>query len=192
MNLGECLGFYFASFLSQQNYQTMKKIITVVAIALSISTANAQNIVASNVSFEIGNMGFKTVEGTFSDIQGEIAFDESNLSQASFDVCIPVKTVNTENEKRDQHLLEEDFFHEAKYPTICFTAKGVNKTKKGYVVEGTLKMRGVSKSVSIPFTFANNTFNGSLELERLDYQLGPNGGFMIGKTVVLQISCQVA
>lgn len=169
----------------------MKKIITLVAIALSISTTFAQNIVASSVNFEISNMGFKTVEGTFSDIQGKISFDENNLSQASFDVCIPVSTVNTENEKRDKHLLEEDFFYEAKYPEICFTAKEISQTKDGYIAKGTLQMRGVSKNVSIPFTFVDNTFSGSLELERLDYNIGPNGGYMVGKTVTLQISCQV-
>ena len=54
-----------------------------------------------------------------------------------------------------------------------------------------MTMRGISKEVTIPFTFANNTFTGTLSLERKDYDVGPNGGFMVGKTVDLTITCVV-
>lgn len=168
----------------------MKQIITLLAITFSLFTANAQNIIDSKVKFEIGNMGFKTVEGSFSDIQGDIQFNSNNVNESSFNVCIPVNTVNTENEKRDEHLLADDFFHQEKYPNICFVSTKISKTKEGFVAEGTLSIKGIEQTVSIPFTYSDKTFKGSLELERLDYGLGPNGGFMIGKTVKLQISCQ--
>jgi polyisoprenoid-binding protein YceI len=171
--------------------KTMKQIITLLAITFSLFTANAQNIIDSKVKFEIGNMGFKTVEGSFSNIQGDIQFNSNNVNESSFNVCIPVNTVNTENEKRDEHLLADDFFHQEKYPNICFVSTKISKTKEGFVAEGTLSIKGIEQTVSIPFTYSDKTYNGSLELERLDYGLGPNGGFMIAKTVTLSIYCQV-
>lgn len=171
----------------------IKKILFLAIVLLSSNLIQAQTIDASKskVEFELSNMGFKTVEGTFSGIEGKIAFNTSDLNKASFQVCIQVKTVDTDSKTRDGHLLKEDFFHEEKHPNICFQSTSISKTENGYLAKGSLTMKGVTKEIEIPFTFSSNTFNGTLTLERLDYGVGPKGGFMVGKTVNLKITCVI-
>lgn len=147
------------------------------------------NASSSKVNFEISNMGFKTVEGSFSGMSGTVNFQPSNLNNSTLEVCIDAKTVDTDNETRDEHLSKEDFFYVEKYPSICFKSTSISKSETGYLAKGTLTMRGVSKEVSIPFTYSNNTFNGSLEIDRTNYKVGSDGGFMVGKTVQLTIIC---
>ncbi|MEM1321569.1 MAG: YceI family protein [Bacteroidota bacterium] len=169
----------------------MKPLLTLLLL-LSILCPNfAQSIdsEASKITFEISNMGLNTVEGTFGGMNGTVQFDSQNLANSRFDVCISAESVNTGIDKRDKHLREEDYFAVAQYPNICFRSSTISQTAEGFVAEGTLTMRGVSKEVRIPFTFANKTFNGTLTVKRKDYNIGPGGGFMVGKTVEMEIIC---
>ena len=66
-----------------------------------------------------------------------------------------------------------------KYPTIKFTSSSITKTATGYAAVGTLDMHGVQKPVTIPFTFDNNEFKASFEVNRMDYNVNtaePNHG----------------
>ncbi len=142
---------------------------------------------SSLVTFEISNFGFRTVEGAIGNIDGTIDFDAGNTDLCRFDVCIDVSTIDTDNEERDAHLLREDFFDVANYPNICFYSEDVVKTAAGYAVTGNLTMKGVEKIVTIHFTYSDLTFSGTLSVDRLDYGIGPNGGFMVGSEADISI-----
>jgi len=43
------------------------------------------------------------VEGTFSDLNGSIAFDASNLATSSFDVAVATSTIETGNNTQNKH-----------------------------------------------------------------------------------------
>lgn len=146
---------------------------------------------ASQVSFEISNMRFNTVEGAFSGMEGQIKFDPTDLASSEMNVCIDASSVDTDNKKRDEHLRKEDFFDVAKFPTICFVSNQITKGSSGFIASGSLTMHGITKTVKIPFTFSNNTFEGELSLNRTDYKVGGNGGFLVGKTVEMKIICVV-
>ncbi len=172
----------------------MKRISFILSILFSVFALNAQTIDArtSIVNFEISNMGLKTVEGTFSGMQGSIQFDADNLSASSFKVCINPATVDTENEKRDAHLKNEDFFDVEKYPEICFESTSIVKTNKGYMAIGKLTMHGVTRDVQIPFTYNNKTFTGKLTVNRFDYKIGEGTNtFMVGEDAKLEIICKL-
>jgi len=141
----------------------------------------------SSVSFNISNFSFRTVEGKISKLSGVANFDTANLDLCSFDVCLDMSTINTENAKRDEHLKAEDFFDIKNHPKACFESQEVIKNSTGYLVTGALTMKGVKQIISIPFSYANKTFTGSFELNRLDYKIGPSGGFSVGKTVSIEI-----
>jgi len=142
---------------------------------------------ASSVKFTVTNLGIG-VKGEFRAITGTVSFDPADLSQAVFDVQIPTRSVNTDNRMRDNHLREEDFFHVEKYPTITFKSEKVEKAEGGYSVTGTLTMRGVSKTVSIPFSVENNRFSGTFSLDRTDYGVGGDGFLnTVGEEVTIKI-----
>lgn len=147
------------------------------------------NTAQSKVNFEISNLGFNTVEGTISGMSGVVQFNPKDLESASFEVCVDAATINTGNDTRDEHLRADDFFDTAAHPNICFTSSNITKTKGAYIARGQLTLKGVSKNVDLLFNYKNQQFIGTLKVNRLDYNIGPSGGFMVGKTAELEIIC---
>ncbi len=168
----------------------IKKGIIGVFLALGlVYHTNAQNIDTeqSKVSFAIGNLGFNTVEGTFTGMKGLVSLN-ADASQSVINVCIDAATVNTDNKKRDKHLRTEDFFDVEKYPTICFVSTGLTKTPNGFDAVGMLTMHGVTKEVTIPLTVNDNTISGTLMVNRKDYNVGEGTGkFTAGYDVEIDI-----
>jgi polyisoprenoid-binding protein YceI len=62
-----------------------------------------------------------------------------------------VAGIDTDNENRDNHLKNPDFFDVEKYPEITFTGTKIEKTTDGLIMHGDLTMHGVTKPVSFPF-----------------------------------------
>jgi len=141
----------------------------------------------SKVKFEVSNMAFNTVEGTFGAMKGTVSFLPNQLGNAHINACIETATINTENAKRDEHLLTPDFFDANRYPEICFTSESIQKGSSGYIAIGNLSMHGVTRKVEIPFTYQNNTITGQLTIQRSDYQVGSDGSFMVGQEVNIEI-----
>ena len=143
----------------------------------------------SLIDFKIGNMGVKTVKGTFGGMKGEVRFDTSSLSSSYFNVCIDASTVNTGIKKRDEHLKNEDFFDVANHPVICFKSGHIIKTPEGYVTKGKLTMHGVTREVTIPFLYTQHMLKGTLSVKRLDYGVGDTGTFLVSDEVDITIIC---
>lgn len=109
--------------------------------------------------------------GEFKGLQGVIKFDANNLAASQFDVSIDVASINTGNGMKNTHAKSAMWFDAAKYPQIKFTSSAITKTASGYEAKGTMDMHGVQKEVVIPFTFTNNVFAASFEINRLDYNI---------------------
>jgi len=110
----------------------MKLLFAFLATCLSL-TVSSQSIdqEKSQVNFEIGNMWINTVEGTFKKMTGSVVYSIKNPSASSFSVCVDASTVNTDSEKRDEHLKTEDFFAVDRYPTICIESSKISSSKRG-------------------------------------------------------------
>ena len=173
----------------------MKKAITLSITLITLVTGLFAQEIDSNksvVNFEVSNMAVNTVEGNFTGMEGTINFDSGNLESSTFSVCINASTVDTDNESRDEHLRNPDFFEVETYPEICFTSTSIRSKAGSYVAEGTLTMHGESKRVSIPFTFLNNTFTGQFEVNRFDYKIGEDTNtFSVGEDISIEIICVV-
>ena len=64
----------------------------------------------SAINFSISHF-FTPVNGTFDDYDAEVLFDPSDLEGSSISIAIPIESVNTKNDRRDNHLMSEDFFN---------------------------------------------------------------------------------
>ncbi len=109
--------------------------------------------------------------GEFKGLKGTINFDPKDLVSSKFTTSIDVASINTGNGMKNTHAKSEKWFDADKYPTITFTSGVISKTSTGYQATGTLAMHGVQKQVILPFTFNNNVFEGSIEVNRLDYNI---------------------
>jgi polyisoprenoid-binding protein YceI len=119
-----------------------------------------------SVKFEGGDPS-----GEFGGLKGTISFDPANLATSKFDATIDVATINTGNGMKNTHAKSEKWFDAEKYPTIRFKSSAISKTSTGFEAKGILDMHGVQKEISIPFTFENNIFKGSFQVNRLDYNV---------------------
>ncbi|EGV44140.2 polyisoprenoid-binding protein [Bizionia argentinensis JUB59] len=171
----------------------MKRSIMLFLGSLTIAYFTCAQTINSNksiIAFEIGAVGFFNVNGTFTGMTGDFNFNESELESSNFNICVDAKSVDTENAERDIDLRSDIFFEVETYPTICYKSDSISKTNEGYVTTGSLTIRNVTKIVSIPFTFKNNTFKGELEINRLNYNIGEDyGTFRVGKSATVTITC---
>ena len=166
--------------------------ILIVSLLLSLPVTGISQIInkdSSLVTFEISNLGINTVNGTIKGFNGRVLLDTVDISNSLFQVCIDPATVNTGISARDRALLEEDYFSVERYANICFKSREIIKTEEGFLTIGALTLKGISREVSIPFTFEEHKLTGSLEINRSEYGVGPKSGFLVGKTVKLRILC---
>lgn len=178
--------------------------LTLLTLALFFRTAAAADTFAldrshSEVSFSVSHMAISKVRGSFGEFSTELAVDSKDLSKSSVKAVIQVKSVDTDNEKRDEHLRGADFFDVAKFPTITFTSKKIEKRGAQWVAIGEFTMHGVSKTIELPFTFNGpiqdpwgNTRIGveaNLVLDRQAYGVSYGSG-MVGDEVTILITLE--
>jgi len=64
-----------------------------------------------------------------------------------------VNDFRNNNSVRDEDVRGPDFFAAAKYPTIEYHGRGVRKSGKGWIVDGALTIRNITKTVPLWFEF---------------------------------------
>lgn len=96
---------------------------------------------------------------------------------------------------RNHHLrTEEQYLNTDKYPRISYKSGKIEKTGAGYKATGELTIKGVTRSVEIPFTFTSNgnagVFKGSFTFKRSDFNIGKEGG-SIGDMITITLEVPV-
>ena len=101
----------------------------------------------SAVEFHVRHF-FSKVPGRFQKFTGTLSIDRENMEKSSVQAEIDITSINTSQEKRDEHLRSKDFFDAAKYPKMTFQSKSWKKINENeFEVTGDLTMHGVAKSV---------------------------------------------
>jgi polyisoprenoid-binding protein YceI len=108
----------------------------------------------SFIGFKVRHMGLIEVPGFFRDFTGEVNFDAKDVSKSTVTFKAMTTSVDTGVAARDKHLRTADFFEVEKYPEMTFKSTKVEKKGKGWTVTGDLTLKGVTKSVTIPFQIA--------------------------------------
>jgi len=160
----------------------------------------------SSVQFQIKHMAISKVKGSFTDFTGIIEFDPANPGALAVESVIQMTSVDTGNEKRDEHLRNEDFFNVPEYPTMTFKSTSVKMdgSDEGVVV-GDLTMHGVTQSVELELEingtitdpWGNERVGASLtgKIDRTDWGLNWSktmeaGSLMVGHDVKLSLEIE--
>lgn len=197
------------------------KIFVSVALTITILFASAftsiENKTADATSWQIDkahsainftiNHFFTPVDGTFNEYSAVVNFDPTNLEESSLDVTIPVSSIDTRNERRDNHLLSEDFFNAAQWPNIRFVSNEiVEDGDGGYIARGQMTIRDVTREFELPFELLGvmdhpmreNTrvagIRASAELMRNDYGVGTGdwaATAVVGDQVNIQLNLEL-
>ena len=125
-------------------------------MALEETQAPAYTIdpVHSTIGFAVKHLQIATTRGKFNEYSGIVHYDPDNLDAFKAEVTIRVDSIDTGNEKRDQHLLSGDFFLAEEYPVITFESSRLDKRGEGHVIVGELTIRGVTKELTFPVDIA--------------------------------------
>jgi polyisoprenoid-binding protein YceI len=168
---------------------TFPALIAVICVLSAFTFIHALNwTIAPNYSIKFSS---DHPSGVFTKLNGNIQFDEKNLSNASFDVSVDVASINTGSGMMNRHAKSAKWFDAKQFPTITFKSNSFTKTGSGYAVTGNLTIHGITKVITIPFTFNNNTFVGSFNVNRLDYKVGTNEGMSAKASTNIKIDLSV-
>ncbi|MFC7321598.1 YceI family protein [Halobacillus campisalis] len=156
--------------------------------------------VHSAIDFQIKHMMVSKAKGEFEDFEVEFNGDLSNVENASVKVTIPVASINTGNEDRDNHLRTGDFFEAEKYPNMVFESKSIKKiSDEEYEVTGDFTIKGVTNEETFTVEYNGTSkspmdgstvagFDVSGKVNREAYGMTYNaaletGGMLLGKDV---------
>lgn len=102
----------------------------------------------SAANFSVRHNVVSTVRGQLGPITGTIDYDGKDLASIKADVTIDVARINTQNERRDNHLRQDDFFNTAQFPTMTFKSKRAEAAGQGrFRLIGDLTIRDKTNEV---------------------------------------------
>lgn len=188
----------------------MKQVVSFVLLAsLGVATANAQittwNIDKSHsqVRFSVTHLVIAEVAGRFTDFAVNFQQAGDDFATAKIEATIKTASINTDVERRDNHLRSGDFLDAEKYPTITFKSSAIEKTGENtYKIEGDLTIRDVTKPVVLdtkfngtildPYGNVKAGFKATTTINRFDFGVKWNaatetGGLVAGSDVEITL-----
>ncbi len=162
----------------------------------------------SNVGFKVRHLMVSNVKGNFEKFNGTVNIDDKDITKSKVEVSIDTNSINTNVQKRDDHLRSADFFDVAKYPAMTFVSKKVAKAGKDKLkVTGDLTLHGVTKQVVLdvegpskeskdPWGNIRKGATASTKINRKDFGLNWNkaletGGVVVGDEVTITLEIEI-
>ena len=160
----------------------------------------------SELQFKIKHLMISTVSGQFNQFNATVETEGDDFTNSKIHFETSVDSISTNNEQRDAHLKNGDFFDAEKYPSIIFESEKIEKTGDDeYKVYGTLTMRGVSKKIVLNAEFGGTTkdpwgntrtgFSVAGKINRNDFGISfgavtETGGLLLGDEVKINANVQ--
>lgn len=188
--------------------RTIAAVVTLAIPALASAATWAIDTDHSNVGFKVRHMMVSNVKGEFAKYSGNVEIDDKDLTKSKVEVSIDASSINTGVAKRDDHLKSADFFDVAKYPTITFVSKRVQKAGNGKLkVHGFLTIHGVTKEAVLmvegptrafkdPWGNVKRGASATTTINRKDYGLTWNaaiesGGVAVGEEITIALEIEL-
>lgn len=159
----------------------------------------------SIVEFKVAHMVISKTTGHFKDYTGFIEMDPDAGTVKAIEATIKTASVTTNQEKRDTHLRNPDFFDVEKYPTMVYKMKSYKKSGDGYTAIGDLTLRGVTKEMTLtgnlngvtkdPWGNTRAGFTAEGKVNRKDFGMVWNnaldgGGLIVGDEVLIKLDIE--
>ncbi len=150
----------------------------------------------SKIAFNVTHMAVSEVEGNFRDFDASVVTKSADFNGAQITFTAKTASIDTDNERRDNHLKSPDFFDAEKHPEVSFKGNLIKKGNK-YTLKGDLTLKGVTKPVEFDVTYGGTVNTGRGEkagfkilgtINRQDYGLTwsnktPTGELVVGDDV---------
>ena len=157
----------------------------------------------SELMFKIKHLMISNVKGVFKKFSVEM--DGGDFSQSKINVTIDAASISTNDDQRDGHLKNADFFDVENHKDISFEGTSfIQLNDEKYLLKGILTIKGISKEVELDVEFgginkdpwghekAGFSING--KINRKDWGLNWNAALETGGVLVsdeVKISAEV-
>ena len=99
----------------------------------------------SRIEFAVKHLGIATVRGAFKEFEGTLDLDAGRAYGT-----VKAASVDTNDEKRDEHLRSPDFFEALEHPELRFESTAIRPLDEDtFEIEGDLTIRGVTNPVAL-------------------------------------------
>lgn len=153
----------------------------------------------SEIQFKVRHLMVSYVTGQFTKFNASIQTNGDDFSTAKVSFSADVNSISTNNEQRDAHLKNNDFFDAENHPELRFESNRLEKTgENDFKVYGTLTIRGISKPVVLdaeyggimldPWGNSRTGFSLTGKINRKDFgvsfgMVSETGGVLLGDEV---------
>ena len=161
----------------------------------------------SELGFKIKHLMISNVSGSFKNFSATVETENEDFAGADISLSAEIASINTNNEQRDAHLLNSDFFEADQYPHLTFRSTKVEKKSSDeYVLFGDLTLKGITKPVTLDVEYNGLTkdpwggeragFLVTGKIKRSEWALNFNaaletGGVVLGEEVKIYSEVQL-
>lgn len=167
----------------------MKKLLIaalLLTLPASISSAKAAEYqidvegMHAAIQFRVRHVGISWLVGRFDKFDGTYTYDKDNIEDSKVSVTIDVASVNSNHERRDEHIREADYLNVEENPTATFESTRIEVTgDDSAIIHGNLTLNGVTRMVGLDTKFVGegddpwggyrSAFEGTLTINPADY-----------------------
>lgn len=158
--------------------------------------------VRSEIAFSVRQLRFSTVRGRFTSHEVTIVTSKDPLS-SSVTATIDLASIDTGNERRDDHLRSAHYFDVEKHPTMRYRSTGVRRTGDSWIIDGELTFHGITRQVPLavevnefgpdPLGGRRAGFSATAMINRRDYgiDIAMDGlGFVVDAQVPISLEIE--
>ena len=112
----------------------------------------------SELGFKIKHLMITNVSGSLKNFEAELETEGEGFTSAQINLTAEMGSITTNNEQRDDHLRNSDFFEVEKYPQLKFISTKIEKIDDdSFTLYGELTLKGVAKRVKLNVEYSGVT-----------------------------------
>jgi polyisoprenoid-binding protein YceI len=162
--------------------------------------------VHSDITFKVRHLMISNVKGVFKTFDASIYTVGKDFLTAEIDLWIDAASIDTGDNKRDEHLKSAEFFDVENHKQITFISNTIEKIadSKMFEVWGELTIKAITKNIRLTVEFGGIVtdlwgkekagFSVTGKINRTDFELVWNNALAAGGVVVgeeVSIACEL-
>jgi len=160
----------------------------------------------SEIQFKVRHLMVSWAHGNFKNFSADVESNGDDFTTAKVRFTAEVDSINTNNEQRDAHLKNGDFFDAENHPQITFESESWEKISDDeYKLHGHLTMRGTTKKITLrveyggimqdPWGNTRTGFTVSGKINRKEFGISfggvtETGSIMLGDDVTINANVE--
>ena len=163
--------------MNSLRFQSLVYALVLAAVSLQVYAASWRSVQDQSQLEFIANYEGAETPGRFKRFDVLVSFDPASKAVKSLLVDVEIASASMGSAEIDEAIVQPEWFNAQAFPHASFRSEQVRVTNDSeYVAEGVVSIKGVSRSISVPFHWRwheqEAKLTGSLALSRVDFGIG--------------------